>query len=64
MEKDAVVENDELTAFDAVPNTELVTPPEIILMEPERSVNDPVITALPLNGKIVVATFAYEAVSA
>ena len=58
VEKDAVVENDELTAFDAVPNNELVTPPEIILMEPDTILNEPVITALPLNGKMVVALFA------
>ena len=58
VEKDAVVENDELTAVDAVPNSELVTPPEIILMEPDNNVSEPVITALPLNGKIVVALFA------
>jgi hypothetical protein len=58
VEKDAVVENDELTAVDAVPNSELVTPPKITLIDPDNSVSEPVITALPLNGNIVVATFA------
>jgi hypothetical protein len=58
VENDDVVAAEELTAFDAVPNNELVTPPEIILIEPDNSVSDPVIIALPLNGNIVVATFA------
>ncbi len=55
---DAVVANDAVVALEAVPNNDAVTLPEITLIEPECMVNDPVITALPLNGKIVVATFA------
>jgi hypothetical protein len=56
--KEELIENEEVVAFDAVPNTDPVIPPEIILIEPERSVSEPVIIALPLNGKIVVALFA------
>ncbi len=58
VENEELIENDAVVAFDAVPNNEAVTLPEITLIDPDINVSDPVIVALPLNGNMVVATFA------